>query len=83
MTAVDLERGSKCATLPSQALLSQLELALKSYGTRVGTATDGKAIATRCYLWLEARNRPAEVLDLGDSCPLLLELFLEVNQHDF
>ena len=57
-------------------LRARLEELLRKQGAVVGT--DSVALATGCFLWLEAHSRPAEILSLGLACPSLLEEFLKV-----
>jgi len=58
-------------------LRARLEEVLRQQGHVVGT--DSVPLATGCFLWLEAHNRPADILSLGTASPVLLEEFLKVE----
>lgn len=62
-----------------QALLPRLEDTLRRVGGQCGT--DSMPLATACFLWLEERNRPADILSLGLTDKPLLEAFLSVSTY--
>ena len=45
------------------------ERALRRYcGDAVGTDPSGLTLATNCFQWLEEKNRPSDILVLGEHC---------------
>lgn len=52
---------------------------LKEKGNMCGS--NGHQLATECFLWLEAHDRPADILTLGKHCTHQLELFLKVIKY--